>query len=65
MTTKEFISQKVTRLPENKARIVAQFLLWLEGEKLTKKELAQVEIGKAEIDHGEYVEWRQPERAKI
>jgi len=65
MTTKEIIKEKVEAMPEKQAIIIAQFLLWLEGEKLTKAELKKVERGKAEIDRGEYIEWRDVAKSKV
>ena len=65
MTAKNFIKKRIEKLPEKKARLVAEFLLWLEGEKLTRAELKKVKLGKAEIDRGEYFDWRKIGRAKI
>ncbi len=65
MTTKEIIKEKVEAMPEKQAKIIAQFLLWLEGEKLTKAELKKVEQGKTEIARGEYFEWRDVAKAKV
>jgi len=59
MTAKNFIKKRIEKLPEKKARLVAEFLLWLEGEKLTRAELKKVKLGKAEIDRGEYLDWRR------
>lgn len=65
MTTKEMIKEKVEAMLEKQAKIIAQFLLWLEGEKLTRTELKRVELGKAEIDRGEYIEWRDVAKSKV
>lgn len=65
MTTKNFIKKRIEKLPEKKARIVAEFVLWLEGEKLSKAELKKVKLGKAEIDRGEYFDWRKIGQGEI
>jgi len=65
MTTKNLVQEKIKKLPEKDIRIVAQFLYWLEGERLTKSELEAVKRGKAEIDCGEFVEWRNVGKLKV
>ena len=59
MTAKDLIKERVNEMPEKQAQIVARFMFWLEGETLSKTELKKVERGKAEIDRGEWVDWRE------
>lgn len=59
MTTKDLIKERVNKMPEKQAQIVVRFLFWLEGEELSKTELKKVEQGKAEIDRGEWIDWRK------
>lgn len=62
METKEALKELIDIMPEEKVKIALDFLEWLQGEKLTAKELAIIKKGEREIRRRESVRWRDVRR---
>lgn len=65
MNTKLLAKELVDRLPKEKLKIAADFLQWLQGERLRPKERNLVHQGIKEIARGNYVRWRNVKRTKV
>lgn len=62
METKEALKELIDIMPEEKVKIALDFLEWLQGEKLTAKELVIIKKGERGIRRRESVRWRDVRR---